>query len=150
MKWLEEYKRFVSRDGKVFRYSRDGKRIVECKPTYGRYITFCVRLNGKRTMAKLHRMVALAFIPNPENKPYVDHIDRNTYNNNVENLRWVTPHENNMNCCSHLEGQSFKLFGKSRRDLNQEEAKEYRELVVAKNNGYESMREYHRSRREAS
>ena len=42
----------------------------------------------------IHRIVAETFIPNPQNKPYVDHIDRNIHNNRVDNLRWVTNGEN--------------------------------------------------------
>lgn len=45
----------------------------------------------------VHRLVALAFIPNPENKPTVDHIDRNSSNNNLSNLRWATGTEQNLN-----------------------------------------------------
>lgn len=45
----------------------------------------------------VHRLVATAFIENPENKPHIDHIDTNPSNNIVTNLRWVTPLENQNN-----------------------------------------------------
>ena len=45
----------------------------------------------------VHRAVAELFIPNPDNKPCIDHIDTNTFNNNVDNLRWVTYKENQNN-----------------------------------------------------
>lgn len=46
---------------------------------------------------KVHRLVAIAFIPNPDNKPQVDHIDTNPSNNVVTNLRWTTSLENQNN-----------------------------------------------------
>lgn len=45
---------------------------------------------------QLHRVVAMSWLPNPDNKPHVDHIDGDTTNNRVSNLEWVTPSENSM------------------------------------------------------
>lgn len=50
---------------------------------------------GKRGMHSIHRLVAESFIPNPENKPCVNHIDTNTFNNNASNLCWCSYKENN-------------------------------------------------------
>ena len=46
---------------------------------------------------KIHRLVAIHYIPNPENKKEVDHIDRDKSNNDISNLRWVSSKENCMN-----------------------------------------------------
>ena len=62
---------------------------------YSKIPYMCIKINGKKE--KVHRLVALTFIPNPENKPYVDHIDTVSTNNQVSNLRWVSPSENNNN-----------------------------------------------------
>lgn len=54
---------------------------------------------GKRTqkMVKVHRLVALAFIPNPNNKPCIDHINADKLDNRAANLRWCDHRENNNN-----------------------------------------------------
>lgn len=58
------------------------------------YRTASLKTNGKQIRISIHRLVALLFIQNPENKSYVNHIDGNRENNNINNLEWTTPSEN--------------------------------------------------------
>ena len=62
-----------------------------CKNGYA-YVS--IVSHGKRSKVSVHRLVAACFIPNPENKPCVNHIDGNKSNNNVDNLEWSTFSEN--------------------------------------------------------
>lgn len=65
----------------------------------------CLRLDGVRKL--VHRLVAEEFIENhDERKVMVDHIDRDRSNNNIANLRWVTPQQNRMNSSKHIDGRS--------------------------------------------
>ena len=63
----------------------------------GGYSQVSVSKNGKRNTFGIHQLLALTFIPNPDNKPTVDHIDQNPSNNNLSNLRWATRVEQNEN-----------------------------------------------------
>lgn len=61
------------------------------------YFVVSLAFKKDKTLALIHRLVAKAFIPNPGNKPQIDHIDGNRQNNFSDNLRWVTSHENHIN-----------------------------------------------------
>lgn len=83
------------------RIIRDGKgaylrraRLLKLQTDKHGYHTFSLKQDGKRKEMKIHRAVAMAFIPNPENKPCVNHIDNNPSNNHVDNLEWCTMQEN--------------------------------------------------------
>lgn len=70
---------------------------LKSTPNNWGYYTIGLRKDGKVKQYRISRLIAEAFIPNPENKPYVDHIDTDKSNNKVDNLRWVTPSENSNN-----------------------------------------------------
>lgn len=81
-------KYYIKRDGKVYRIS-DNTEFIPC--LRNGYYVICT---GGKKIELLSRVVARAYIPNPENKPEVDHINRIKTDNRVENLRWVTRKEN--------------------------------------------------------
>jgi hypothetical protein len=97
MNWktIENYPKYQISDCGLLMNSR-GNILKPGKNCDG-YLHVDLYKNGKRKTCKIHRLVAQAFIPNPENKPQVDHIDRDPSNNHVDNLRWATSSENNQN-----------------------------------------------------
>lgn len=81
----------VSNLGNIYS-ARNKKLLAASKQTT--YSVVCLSKAGKQKCFGVHRLVALAFIPNPENKPHVNHINCNRHDNRVENLEWVTRDEN--------------------------------------------------------
>lgn len=82
------------------RYEISNEGVVRDRSTKGvvglYYPTIELRNEqGERKFVKLHKLVAETFIPNPENKEFVNHIDADKTNYNLENLEWATPQENN-------------------------------------------------------
>lgn len=72
------------------------RQLKPRKHSHG-YYKVCLTIDGKQQDWLLHRLIATLFIPNTENKPFIDHIDGNKANNSVSNLRWVDAKENRNN-----------------------------------------------------
>ena len=119
--------------------SRKGRLIKPYMRKTG-YFSVSVGKDGEFNSKHIHRLVAEAFIPNPEGKPMVDHIDRNRANNVVSNLRWVNHSQNQQNRAENTLDEMYirqiykvcgmcngKLIGKTFHDL--EEAKAYRKEI---------------------
>lgn len=74
-------------------YQKRSKRILKTSLSNG-YNSISTQVNGNRVYFKIHRVVAETFIPNPENKEFVNHIDCDKKHNHVKNLEWMTCSEN--------------------------------------------------------
>jgi hypothetical protein len=70
-----------------------GRSMKLKKDKYG-YLTVGLCMNGRHKYLKIHRLVALAHIPNENDKPHVNHLDEIKHHNHVDNLSWCTPKEN--------------------------------------------------------
>ena len=92
VKGFKGYK--ISNHGRVKSYKRiNSGKILEGTISKG-YLKVSLRKNNKGHIFLVHRLVALHFVPNHENKPQVNHIDGDKENNHVSNLEWCTPQEN--------------------------------------------------------
>ena len=84
----------ISNHGTLRRTTRSGFKYFKGSPSSGythtQYAKMNLSANGKNKTVMAHRLVAEAFIPNPENLPVVNHKDLNPANNHVSNLEWCT------------------------------------------------------------
>lgn len=96
MEWrkIEGFENYSVSDTGLVRNDTSGK-YLKPQVTKGHYYVHPCK-NGKWRNIYVHRLVAMAFIPNSENKPQINHIDGNPANNCVSNLEWCTNKENQL------------------------------------------------------
>ena len=113
IKGFESY--LISSLGNVY----SGKRNKLLKPRLSDgYLRVELRHNGKKKSHFIHKLIANAFIPNPDKKPFVNHKDSNRSNNRIENLEWVTASENSMHGwrCGNITGWTGKRHCETTKD----------------------------------
>jgi DNA-binding transcriptional regulator YiaG len=109
-KWLpvngfeEQY--MVSNFGRVKRKFKFNEKFLPGNRNKDGYLTILLVNKTNRSCQYIHRMVAINFIPNPENKKTVNHIDGNKENNHIDNLEWATHSENHLHAFKKLNRKS--------------------------------------------
>ena len=96
MKDLKGFEGFykITEDGYVF--SNRSNKFLKSTIKPNGYVYLELNINGKVFYNRVHRLVALTYINNPHNKPFVNHLDGVKSNNNYKNLEWCTGSENNL------------------------------------------------------
>ena len=96
LKRIEGFNHYwISLKGDV--WSTKTNKFLKPRPNGNGYYAFQLCKNNTKYTRLLHRLIAQTFIPNPNNFPVVDHWDKNTENNSIENLRWTTIQGNGHN-----------------------------------------------------
>ena len=107
----------ISNRGNII--SNKGNQIKQLKHSFNKfgYQITTLRKNNNPKVFYVHRLVAQAFIPNPDNKPCIDHINTDKTDNRVENLRWCTQKENCNNQTT-IENYKNRIFFQSEKHPN--------------------------------
>lgn len=101
--------------GKVWSYK--SKRFLKPKISKNGYMEICLSKGNQKKSYLVHRLVAKAYIPNPDNLPQISHLDETSTHNWVGNLKWATALENcNMPLHRERKSQAVKNYYKNKED----------------------------------
>lgn len=128
MRRYKDTEYFITEDGRVIRNGR------ELKIYKGNYSILKLSINNTAKTRAVHRLVAETYIPNPENKPEVNHLDGDRTNNHISNLEWVTSSENKKHKHHILNKCNGENHGQSK--LNNEQVEYIRKNYIPKNKQY--------------
>ncbi len=104
-----EIRQVINNVNGIFRYTYTKRRnpcLTATSKSLEGYLGFDVSIEGKRLRHYVHRLVAEAFIPNPDNLPCVNHIDGNTHNNERYNLEWCSYKDNSKHYWNYIHENS--------------------------------------------
>ena len=133
---IEDYPNYSISDKGRVRNDHLNRILNMSKNPVSGYMNVHLRNERGTNTERVHRLVAKAFIPNPENKPTVNHIDSNRANNNLSNLEWATYSEQQIHAISHDRVPDLKeraennFFGKPAKDLSLEEREYLRNRLI--------------------
>jgi hypothetical protein len=106
----------------------DKGRVASFRKQLSSYEFVAFKINGETVNRTVHRLVAKAFVPNPENKPEVNHKDGNKLNNHATNLEWVTSSENKL----HALTTGLKVYNNPTLGLKLSSRSKYHNVVYDK------------------
>ena len=115
------------------------------KPSFHRYYYINLQKDKKNYKRSIHRLLAIAFIPNPDNLPVIDHIDNNPTNNSISNLRWASLSQNRINrskepsYISETKYNSFLVYIKKENNVFRKCFKTLEEATMARNTFLSSL-----------
>ena len=131
----EDYPSYmINREGQI-KSNLTSKILKPAKLKTG-YVCVGLRKGGKSYTVRLHRLLAKAFIPNPENKPYVDHINGVRDDNRLENLRWCTNKENQNFELARINNSKALTGRKQSKEAVEKRAKTLQKSIGVKVNQY--------------
>lgn len=140
--------KIINKYGKDYIIYGDGKLFDIEKGEYKKmflrkngYCAYFLPNNGEKKFTLVHRLVAEAFLPNPNNLPCVDHINTVKNDNRVENLRWVTQQENILNPITYDRINNAKKITVIGMNKNGEEVCRFNSMKDAVKAGYRHVSE---------